>query len=442
MPRSIRRPGSRSFCGGSCLPNPRTSSSGSRPPTTRSFTSSTTSARSSSRSTSSRRSSTTRALRGIAATNALNDIFAMGGSPLLALSIAAFPESLPNETLAAIFGAADEQVRAAGGDPRRRPHASRRGAEVRARSRRHRAPGRLLAEERRAAGRCALPDEAARDRDAPSRRARGASARGGARGGDAAMTASAARRPTLLRPFEPNAVTDVTGFGLLGHAHEMAERSGVRIELDAAALSVLPRRARAAAAGVRTGGDRRIATSPVRTSRRTASRRTLLALAYDPQTSGGLLIALPADKGAVLLRRSPSTESFRVRIGRVVEGAGRCGPRRLLSPCSSAAAVRSRSAADAYTRCRGDDRDRHRPARAPPRVRTPRARLRAVALPDRPHGRGGAADRLGAGVRVVAGLPAGRVLPGRRRALVDRVREPRVGALSDRCSPSATWIVA
>ena len=51
----------------------------------------------------------------IAATNALNDVFAMGGSPLLALSIAAFPESLPNETLAAIFGAADEQVRAAGG---------------------------------------------------------------------------------------------------------------------------------------------------------------------------------------------------------------------------------------------------------------------------------------------------------------------------------------
>src|SRR5215210_7995186 len=51
----------------------------------------------------------------IAATNALNDVFAMGGQPLLALSIAAFPESLPNETLAAIFGAAAEQVRDAGG---------------------------------------------------------------------------------------------------------------------------------------------------------------------------------------------------------------------------------------------------------------------------------------------------------------------------------------
>ena len=48
----------------------------------------------------------------IAATNALNDVFAMGGVPLLALSIAAFPESLPNETIAAIFAAAADQVAA------------------------------------------------------------------------------------------------------------------------------------------------------------------------------------------------------------------------------------------------------------------------------------------------------------------------------------------
>src|SRR3989454_5619805 len=50
----------------------------------------------------------------IAATNALNDVFAMGGMPLLALSIAAFPEELPTEILARIFAAADEQVRASG----------------------------------------------------------------------------------------------------------------------------------------------------------------------------------------------------------------------------------------------------------------------------------------------------------------------------------------
>jgi selenide,water dikinase len=51
----------------------------------------------------------------IAATNALNDVFAMGGTPLLAHSIAAFPEELPMEMLAEIVAAADEQVRAAGG---------------------------------------------------------------------------------------------------------------------------------------------------------------------------------------------------------------------------------------------------------------------------------------------------------------------------------------
>src|ERR687886_947862 len=51
----------------------------------------------------------------IAATNALNDVFAMGGRPLLALSIAAFPEDLPLEVVAAILAAAEAQVRAAGG---------------------------------------------------------------------------------------------------------------------------------------------------------------------------------------------------------------------------------------------------------------------------------------------------------------------------------------
>src|ERR671922_1548443 len=50
----------------------------------------------------------------IAATNALNDVFAMGGAPLLALSIAAFPEELPTDVLAAVFSAAAEQVRSAG----------------------------------------------------------------------------------------------------------------------------------------------------------------------------------------------------------------------------------------------------------------------------------------------------------------------------------------
>src|SRR3954451_11319430 len=50
----------------------------------------------------------------IAATNALNDVFAMGGSPLVALSVAALPDDLPTGTVRAIFAGADAQVRAAG----------------------------------------------------------------------------------------------------------------------------------------------------------------------------------------------------------------------------------------------------------------------------------------------------------------------------------------
>ena len=102
-----------------------------------------------------------------------------------------------------------------------------------------------------------------------------------------------------LRPFEPNAVTDVTGFGLLGHAHELASRSGVRVVLDAGALPALPGALELAAAGVRTGGDRRnreFAGAHVESDAGEAAE----ALAYDPQTAGGLLVSLPSERAAVL----------------------------------------------------------------------------------------------------------------------------------------------
>src|SRR5207302_10576928 len=86
----------------------------------------------------------------------------------------------------------------------------------------------------------------------------------------------------VLRPFEPNAVTDVTGFGLLGHAHEMADRSGVRIELAADRLPALEGALDAARAGVTTAGTRN--------NRAYADVELgdvapeLIELAYDPQT--------------------------------------------------------------------------------------------------------------------------------------------------------------
>jgi len=107
-----------------------------------------------------------------------------------------------------------------------------------------------------------------------------------------ALNAAASR---TLREFEVHACTDVTGFSLLGHGFEMAHGSGVRIALDAARLPSLPGSRALAAAGHLTGGCRR--------NRDWLADRVeiaadvpgdLVELAFDPQTSGGLLAALPA----------------------------------------------------------------------------------------------------------------------------------------------------
>jgi selenide,water dikinase len=125
-----------------------------------------------------------------------------------------------------------------------------------------------------------------------------------------------------LRPFEPNAVTDVTGFGLLGHAHELAERSGVRVRLDASALPALPGALPVAAAGERTGGDRRNREFAGPHVRIESVPEATEALAYDPQTAGGLLVALPADRAVTLQAAFAARGLFLARVGLAEEGDG------------------------------------------------------------------------------------------------------------------------
>jgi selenide, water dikinase len=258
----------------------------------------------------------------IAATNALNDVFAMGGTPLLALSIAAFPEELPMEMLAAIFAAADEQVRAAGGLL---------------------AGGHTIRDAEPKYGLAVIgtvhPD--------------GLWPKNGARAGDALfltkplgtglimsgykkgfagsqqlqrairwMRTLNAEAAEVLRPLSPNAVTDVTGFGLFGHAHEMAERSGVSIHLESERFPAIDGALDMAREGVRTSGDPRnrdFASSHVTAK---GLPETLDALGYDPQTAGGLLVSLPAEKGAALEAEFEARKLFIRRVGRVEEGAG------------------------------------------------------------------------------------------------------------------------
>src|SRR5205823_9752214 len=88
--------------------------------------------------------------------------------------------------------------------------------------------------------------------------------------------------------------SDITGYGLLGHAFEMASGSGVTIRLESAQLPLLPGVTRLAARGYLTGGCTRnrsylagkITISP-------SVSADLVEVAFDPQTSGGLLIVLP-----------------------------------------------------------------------------------------------------------------------------------------------------
>ena len=257
----------------------------------------------------------------IAATNALNDVFAMGGVPLLALSIAAFPEELPNEVLAAVFAAADAQVRAAGallaGGHTIRDAEPKYGLAV---------VGTVHPDG-------IWPKSGARPGDAvflTKPLGTGLVLAGYGKGIVGAvehdeavrwMTTLNGAAADALRPFLPNAVTDVTGFGLFGHVHETAERSGVRIRIDASAMPALDSALEIARQGVRTGDPRnRDFAAPHVSS--DGVDDDLLALGYDAQTAGGLLISLPADKALSLEAEFRARDLFLRRIGSVEAGAG------------------------------------------------------------------------------------------------------------------------
>lgn len=250
----------------------------------------------------------------IAAANACSDVFAMGGRVVLALNISAFPDRMPVEVIATILRAAAEVVAQAGGVV---------------------AGGHTIASDEPIFGLAVQglvhPDRIFR--------------KSGAKPGDILVLSKPLGTGIVLAGGAPqdkaeaiygmrqlnrgpaehlsqlgsavHAVTDVTGFGLLGHGWEMAERSSVALAFEGSALAFYPGAVAAARAGTRTGGDARNRAYLGDRASSSASDE-IEALAFDPQTSGGLLAAVtPAVLGeleAAGFRRVGAVEAGRSSV--------------------------------------------------------------------------------------------------------------------------------
>ena len=120
----------------------------------------------------------------------------------------------------------------------------------------------------------------------------------------------------------PHAATDVTGFGLLGHLHNMLVASGVSAEIDAAAVPLLPKAAALAEQGAIPGGTRRNREALADKVRFDAAvPEAIRTLLFDAQTSGGLLIAVPEGQVARLLTALKKEKTpAAAQIGRIIGG--------------------------------------------------------------------------------------------------------------------------
>ncbi len=261
----------------------------------------------------------------IAAANALSDVYAMGGRPIMALAVAAFPADLPTDVMRTIMqGGADKVAEA--------------GAVL--------AGGHTVTDKEPKYG-LSVTGVVAPDRTTP---------KAGAQPGDvllltkplgtgiittaakfdkaqaghlSAAVASMLRlnrtAAELAQAVEIHSTTDITGFGLLGHAAEIARNSSVGLQISVGALPLLPGALDYSAEGIIPGG---LLTNQqyleqdgyVRYAKPIAERYQLLL--FDPQTSGGLLFALPPSVADQLERAFAAAGELCWRIGAVVAGDG------------------------------------------------------------------------------------------------------------------------
>jgi len=254
----------------------------------------------------------------------MSDVYAMGGEVLFALNIVGFPDDLPSDVLTAILRGGADKVEEAGGVV---------------------AGGHTVVDQEPKFGLSVTgqvhPDRVWR--------------KSGARPGDvlivtkplgtgvvstaikrgvASPEAAEASIDSMLRlnraamrhgrAVDVHACTDVTGFGLLGHAFEMASKGEVAITIAAASAPLLPEAHRYAAEGQQPGGltRNRAYYSSIGVTVDSGVDDALIALLFDPQTSGGLLLAVSPDDARAYHAAAADTGQPCWTIGEVGSGAG------------------------------------------------------------------------------------------------------------------------
>jgi selenide,water dikinase len=247
----------------------------------------------------------------IAAANALSDVYAMGGKPLTALSILAWPAPGDLDDLEAILKGGASKIHEAGAvilgghsvnDPEIKFGYAVTGAIH---------PDRIKTNCAARAGDVLVFTKKIGTGIISTAIKRGIASSGHIDGAIGSMLTLNRAAAEAMMDLEVHSVTDVTGFGLLGHAREMAMGSGVTLEIDSARVQFLDGAAEYARAGAIPGGlnnNRDFVSSCVE------SDSPVDDLLYDPQTSGGLLISLPDADAASYMRKYQAAYV----IGRVV----------------------------------------------------------------------------------------------------------------------------
>jgi selenide,water dikinase len=240
----------------------------------------------------------------IAAVNAMSDVYAMGGEVVLCLNIAGFPEDMAPAIISDIFSGGADKVAEAGGviagghtviDAEPKYGLSVMGLvhpkQVLAKSGAR--PGDALVLTK-ALGTGLILTAAKRDL-APKEHLEAAIA---------SMLLLNRHGAHLAREFGAHALTDITGFAIAGHSLEVADHSHVQVVLQGHALPVLPGALDYARDGVDFGGlGRNLTYLRPRTGIAAGVPEEMQRLLFDPQTSGGLLIALDATAAPKLVQR-------------------------------------------------------------------------------------------------------------------------------------------